>query len=166
MPKVVMTFDGDMEGARIVNLGAGRKATDGVNKGQLDQKLDAAEKGQMGGIATLDEAGKVPSSQLPAALNPSIILSGTDHGVWIDLNSVSEQRLRIPHGRRMAPGEREVFFEPVADAALDLGAVCIEYVKYLAKRSTAAELVFAIKLRTGTGTPGQQGQLRVLIFAG
>jgi hypothetical protein len=58
-----------------------------------------------------------------------------------------------------------VFFEPVAPVALDLSAVCIEYIKYLAASSSATErMAFAIKLETGSGTPGQQGELRVVLM--
>ena len=166
MPRVFLPFDGDMEGEPMINLGAGVKPTDAVNKAQLDTRLTASEKGQANGIATLDGTGRAPASQLPTAATPNVILSGTDHGIWIDLNSTSEQMLRVPHGRAAAPGEREVFFEPVADVGLDLDAVCLDYVKYLAAQSSAAEMVFAIKLRAGSGTPGQQGELRILTFAG
>jgi hypothetical protein len=201
MPRIFLTFDGDIEGDRLINLGAGVEPTDAVNKAQLDAglggKLDRAEKGQAngiatldasgkvlsaqipplayvptaekgkpGGVATLDASGKVPSGQLPAAAAPTIALSGTDHGAWIDLNNTSEQMLRVPHGRGTVPPEREVFFEPVADVDLDVDAVCLEHIKYLAGQSNANEMVFAVKLREGSGTAGQRGQLRVLTFAG
>jgi hypothetical protein len=66
---VQATFDGDMQGAPLVNLGAGAAATDGVNKGQMDgelaTKLNASAKSQPNGIATLDAAGQVPTAQIP-----------------------------------------------------------------------------------------------------
>ena len=166
MPRVFLRFDGDMEGEPIINLGAGVKPTDAINKGQLDAKLDTAEKGNAYGIASLDGTGKELAGQLPMAVSPAIILSGTDHGVWIDLNSTSEQMRKVSHGGGAAPGEREVFFEPVADAGLDPTAVCLDFAKYLPTESNAVEMVFAIKLRTASGTAGHQGQLRVLTFAG
>jgi len=65
MPRIFLTFDGDMEGEPIINLGAGVGPTDAVNKSQLDAKLNAAEKGQANGVATLDAAGTVPTGQIP-----------------------------------------------------------------------------------------------------
>jgi hypothetical protein len=165
MARIFLTFDGDMEADRIINLGAGAEPTDAVNKAQLDAKLNVTEKGRGNGIASLDGTGRVPASQLPTVPTPTIILSGTDHGVWIGLNGTSEQILMVPHGLGTVPDERQVFLEPVADPELDLGAVCLEYVKYLAAQSSAAEMAVAVKLRSG-GTAGQQGQLRALAFAG
>jgi hypothetical protein len=98
---------------------------------------------------------------------PIVLLSGADHGIWIDLDSTVEQILMIPHGLGAAPAGREVFVEPVAPAMLDLSGVCLEYIKYLEASSTATEMAFAAKLLTGSGTPGQQGELRiVLLLAG
>lgn len=168
MARIILSFDLDMVGKRLINLGDAVGTTDAATKGQLDAglagKLDAAEKGQVNGIATLDATGKVPSPHLPPA--PAIILSGTDHGIWIDLNSTSEQILTVPHDQGAVPAEREVFFEPVTDVALDVDAVCLDHVKYLAAQSNAQEMMFSVKLREGSGTAGQQGQLRVLTFAG
>jgi hypothetical protein len=151
-----LTCDGDTAGDRLNNLGAGGAPTDAMDEAQLD----AAEKGQVERIAALDASGKVPYSRLPLASTPTIILSGTGHGIWIDLDSTSEQMLRVPHGRNAVPNEREVFFGPVAAVGLDVRAVCLDHIKYL-----AARIVFATKLREGSGT-GQQGQLGVLTFAG
>lgn len=109
-------------------------------------------------------AAKTEIEALQARL-PIVLLSGADHGVWIDLDSTLEQILMVPHGLGAAPAEREVFVEPVAAADLDLSAVCLEYVKYLEASSTAIEMAFAVKLRTGSGTPGQQGELRIVLMA-
>ncbi|MGH2456725.1 MAG: hypothetical protein ACRDHD_10785 [Candidatus Limnocylindria bacterium] len=95
---------------------------------------------------------------------PIVVLSGADHGIWIDLDSTVEQILMVPHGLGAAPAGREVFVEPVAPAALDLSAVCLEYLKYLEASSTATEMAFAVKLRTGSGMPDQQGELRVVLM--
>ena len=95
---------------------------------------------------------------------PVVLLSGTDHGVWIDLDSTIEQILMIPYGRGAVPAGREVLVEPGAPAALDLSGVCLAYVKYFETFSTATEMAFAVKLLTGSGTPGQQGELRVVLM--
>jgi hypothetical protein len=95
---------------------------------------------------------------------PVVLLSGADHGIWIDLDSTVEQILMIPHGLSAAPAGREVFFEPVASVALDLSAVCLEHIKYLEASSTTTEMAFAIKLLTGSGTTGQQGELRIVLM--
>ena len=108
-------------------------------------------------------AAKAEIEALQARL-PIVLLSGADHGIWIDLDSTVEQILIIPHGLGAAPAEREVFVEPVAAAALDLSAVCLEYIKYLEASSTATHMAFAVKLRTGSGTPGQQGELRIVLM--
>jgi hypothetical protein len=39
MPRLLIQFDGDMEGQRLINLGAGTEAGDAVNKAQLDAGL-------------------------------------------------------------------------------------------------------------------------------
>jgi hypothetical protein len=108
-------------------------------------------------------AAKAEIEDLQARL-PIVLLSGADHGVWIDLDSTLEQILMVPHGRGAAPAGREVFVEPVAPSALDLSAVCLEYVKYLEAASSATEMAFAVKLLTGSGTPGQQGELRIVLI--
>lgn len=56
----------DMTSSKVTNLASGTDATDAVNKGQLDLKLDATLKGAVDGLAELDGTGKVPSSQLPS----------------------------------------------------------------------------------------------------
>jgi hypothetical protein len=61
-------------------------------------------------------AAKTEIEALQARL-PIVLLSGADHGVWIDLDSTVEQILMVPHGLGAAPAEREVFVEPVAAAA-------------------------------------------------
>jgi hypothetical protein len=109
-------------------------------------------------------AAKTEIEALQARL-PIVLLSGADHGVWIDLDSTVEQILMVPHGLGAAPAERVVFVEPVAAAALDVSAVCLEYIKYLEAASTATEMAFAVKLLTGSGTPGQQGELRVVLMS-
>jgi hypothetical protein len=108
-------------------------------------------------------AAKSEIETLQAGL-PVVILSGTDHGVWIDLDSIVEQILMVPHGRGAAPAARTVFVEPVAPVALDLSAVCLEYIKYLEASSTVTAMAFAVKLLTASGTPGQQGELRVVLM--
>ena len=108
-------------------------------------------------------AAKTEIEALQARL-PIVLLSGADHGVWIDLDSTVEQILMVPHGRGAAPAEREVFVEPVAPSVLDLSAVCLEYIKYLQAASTATEMAFAVKLLAGSGTPGQQGELRIVLM--
>jgi hypothetical protein len=109
-------------------------------------------------------AAKAEIEALQAGL-PIVVLSGADHGVWIDLDSTVEQILMVPHGLGAAPAGREVFVEPVAAVALDLSAVCLEYIKYLEDASTATEMAFAVRLLTGAGTPGQQGELRIVLMA-
>jgi hypothetical protein len=109
-------------------------------------------------------AAKAEIEALQAGL-PIVLLSGADHGVWIDLDSTVEQLLMVPHGLGAAPAGREVFVEPVAPVTLDLSEVCLEYIKYLEASSSATEMVFAVKLRTGSGTPGQQGELRVVLMS-
>jgi hypothetical protein len=100
----------------------------------------------------------------PAGPPPIVLLSGADQGVWIDLDSTVEQILMVPHGLGAAPAGREVFVEAVAAADLDLSAVCLEYIKYLEAASTATEMALAVKLLTGSGTPGQQGELRIVLM--
>ena len=56
----------DMGGVKITDLANGVDAQDAVTKSQLDSKLDASLKGAVNGVAELDEAGKVPASQLPS----------------------------------------------------------------------------------------------------
>lgn len=56
----------DMTSSKVTHLASGTDATDAVNKGQLDLKLDATLKGAVDGLAELDGTGKVPSSQLPS----------------------------------------------------------------------------------------------------
>jgi hypothetical protein len=109
-------------------------------------------------------AAKAEIEILQARL-PVVLLSGTDHRIWIDLDSTVEQILMVPHALGDAPAERAVFVEPVASAALDLSAVCLEYIKYLEAASTATEMAFAVKLLSGSGTAGQQGELRVVLMS-
>src|SRR5918996_5980711 len=97
-------------------------------------------------------AAKSEIEALQAGL-PVVLLSGSDHGVWIDLDSTVEQTLMVPHGLGAVPAARKVFVEPVAPVELDLNAVCLEYVKYLEASSTATDMAFAVKLLTGSGTP-------------
>jgi hypothetical protein len=82
---IAATIDGDMAGARLINLGDGTAATDAVNKGQLDAtlstKLGAAEKGQANGIATLDAGGKVPTTQIPSLAYVPTSQKGQANGV-------------------------------------------------------------------------------------
>jgi hypothetical protein len=49
-------------------------------------------------------------------------------------------------------------------AGQDLSAICLKYVKHLETSSTATEMTFAVKLLTGSGTPGQQGELRIVLM--
>jgi hypothetical protein len=72
--------------------------------------------------------------------------------------------LMIPHWRGAVPAGREVFVEPVAPSAGDLSAICLEYVKYLEPPWTATEIALAVKLPTGAGTPGEQGELRIVLM--
>jgi hypothetical protein len=53
-----------------------------------------ASKGAMGADWA---AAKTEIEALQASV-PRVILSGADHGVWIDLDSTVEQILLIPHG--------------------------------------------------------------------
>jgi hypothetical protein len=108
-------------------------------------------------------AAKSEIEALQAGL-PVVILSGSDHGVWIDLDSTVEQILMVPHGLGAAPAARTVFVEPVAPVELDLSAICLEYIKYLEASSTVTAMAFAVKLLTGSGTPGQQGELRIVLM--
>lgn len=55
-----------MSNNKITSLAAGTAATDAVNKGQLDLKIDLTEKGAANGVATLGSDGKIPTAQLPA----------------------------------------------------------------------------------------------------
>jgi hypothetical protein len=109
------------------------------------------------------QAAKTEIEALQGSL-PLVLLSGTDYGVWIDLDSTVAQILMVPHGLGAVPAARKVFVEPVAPVALDLSAVCVEYIKYLEASSTATVMAFAVKLLTGSGTPGQQGELRVVLI--
>ena len=70
----------------------------------------------------------------------------------------------VPHGLSAAPAARRVFVEPVAPVALDLSAVCLEFIKYHEASSTATAMAFAVKLLAGSGTPGQRGELRVVLM--
>jgi hypothetical protein len=165
MARSFLTFDGDMEGDRIINLGVGAEPTDAVNKAQLDAKLDVTEKGRANGVAGLAGTDRVPANS--SHLHPSRHHPQRYGSRRLDrLEQHVRAMLRVPQGRCVVPDEREVFFEPVADPGLDLGTVCLDYVKYLAAQASAAEMVFATKLHTASVTAGQQGQLRVLTFAG
>lgn len=62
---VALTGDLDANSNKVVNLADGTVASDAVNKGQLDLKLDASEVGVS--VASL-VGGKVPASQLPNAI--------------------------------------------------------------------------------------------------
>lgn len=55
------TNDGGLPNPETVDLGQGFATKDEING-----KLDRIEKGTAGGVAELDEAGKVPASQLPS----------------------------------------------------------------------------------------------------
>ena len=82
---IAATIDGDLAGARLINLGDGTAATDAVNKGQLDAtvatRLGVAEKGQANGVATLDAGGKVPTTQIPPLAYVPISQKGQGNGV-------------------------------------------------------------------------------------
>ncbi len=56
----------DLGSNKIMSLADGTLATDATNKGQLDLKINATEKGAASGVATLGSDSKVPTSQLPA----------------------------------------------------------------------------------------------------
>lgn len=88
---------------------------------------------------------------------PIVLLSSADHAVWIDLDSTVEQVLIVTHGLGAVPPGREVFVEPLAAATLDVSAVCLACIKSLDASSTANGISVAVKLRTASGTPGQQG---------
>lgn len=56
----------DADSSKIIGVADATEASHAVNKGQLDLKIDATEKGAASGVAELDETGKVPASQLPS----------------------------------------------------------------------------------------------------
>lgn len=63
---VAFTAAQSMGSQKLTNLANGSDANDAVNKSQLDTKQSTSEKGMANGYASLDEAGKVPSAQLPS----------------------------------------------------------------------------------------------------
>jgi hypothetical protein len=140
------------------------KPQDGVPASKSDLRTNlAAAKAEIEALPAGSGTLQASLDTLQAGL-PIVLLSGTDTGVWIDLDSTVEQSLMVPHGLGAAPAERKVFVEPVAPVTLDLSAVCVEYIKYLEASSTATEMAFAVKLLTGSGTPGQQGELRIVLM--
>lgn len=70
----------------------------------------------------------------------------------------------IPQGRGAVPAGREVFVEPVAPPAGDLSAICLEIREMSRTPSTATEIALAVKSPTGAGTPGEQGELRIVLM--
>lgn len=64
---------------KLYNSVAAEKARATYVKSQLDLKIDATEKGAASGVATLDESGLVPSTQLPSYVDDVIdLLAITD----------------------------------------------------------------------------------------
>jgi autotransporter adhesin len=162
------TFDGDMQGASLVNLGAGTAATDAVNKSQMDAqlaaKLNAAEKGQANGVATLDAGGKVPASQLPTQQSAVGFARRLSAAGSIDLNSTAEQVVDIAHGSAAKPAFAKVVVVDVIqdDPAVDMSAVRWQagYPVYDEAASTSTHARVLAKFAAGAGIPAT-GRARI-----
>lgn len=67
---VPMTGDLNMNLHKVTGVAAPAAGTDAATKGYVDSaagtRIPATQKGQAGGVATLDDSGKVPASQLPS----------------------------------------------------------------------------------------------------
>jgi hypothetical protein len=164
MPRIFLTFDGDMEGEPIINLGAGVGPTDAVNKSQLDAKLNAAEKGQANGVATLDAGGKVPASQLPTQQSAVGFARRLSAAGSIDLNSTAEQVVDIAHGSAAKPAFAKVVVVDVIqdDPAVDMSAVRWQagYPVYDEAASTSTHARVLAKFAAGAGIPAT-GRARI-----
>jgi len=71
----------DFSAKKLTNILDGTAATDAVSKGQMDTalalKLNTSLKGAANGLAELDADGKVPTTQLPAAMVGALTYKGT-----------------------------------------------------------------------------------------
>lgn len=67
---VPMTGDLNMNSHKVTGVATPTADTDAATKGYVDSaagtRIPATQKGQAGGVATLDDSGKVPASQLPS----------------------------------------------------------------------------------------------------
>lgn len=67
---VPMTGDLNMNSHKVTGVATPTADTDAAPKGYVDSaaeaRIPATQKGQAGGVATLDDSGKVPSAQLPS----------------------------------------------------------------------------------------------------
>lgn len=67
---VPMTGDLNMNSHKVTGVATPTAGTDAATKGYVDSaagtRIPATQKGQAGGVATLDDSGKVPASQLPS----------------------------------------------------------------------------------------------------
>lgn len=67
---VPMTGDLNMSSHKVTGVATPTADTDAATKGYVDSaagtRIPATQKGQAGGVATLDDSGKVPASQLPS----------------------------------------------------------------------------------------------------
>ena len=67
---VPMTGDLNMNSHKVTGVATPTAGTDAATKGYVDSaagtRIPATQKGQAGGVATLDDSGKVPSAQLPS----------------------------------------------------------------------------------------------------
>lgn len=67
---VPMTGDLNMNSHKVMGVATPTADTDAAPKGYVDSaagtRIPATQKGQAGGVATLDDSGKVPASQLPS----------------------------------------------------------------------------------------------------
>lgn len=67
---VPMTGDLNMNSHKVTGVATPTADTDAATKGYVDSaagtRIPATQKGQAGGVATLDDSGKVPATQLPS----------------------------------------------------------------------------------------------------
>jgi hypothetical protein len=152
-----------------------------VNKGQLDAglagkvcqeqfesglaiKLDAAEKGQADGLATLDAAGKVPASQLPTQQSVIGFARRLSAAGSVNLNSTAEQPIDIAHDSAAKPAFAEVIVLDVIqdDPMANVSAVRWEagYPVYDEAASTSINARVLVKFAAAAGNPAT-GRARI-----
>jgi hypothetical protein len=128
---VAFTAAQSMGSNKLTSLADGTDAADAVNKSQLDTKQSTSEKGQANGYASLDEAGKVPSSQLPSYVDDvleyadlaAFPVSGETGKIYVAIDSGKTYRWSGTVYTEISPSEVNSVNSKVGVVVLDAGDI-------------------------------------------
>jgi hypothetical protein len=128
---VAFTANQSMGSFKLTSLANGTDAGDAVNKSQLDTKQSTSEKGLANGYASLDEAGKVPSSQLPSYVDDvleyanlaAFPVSGETGKIYVAIDTGKTYRWSGTVYTEISPSEVNSVNSKVGVVVLDAGDI-------------------------------------------